>query len=368
MRILMTADTVGGVWTYAIELASVLHRHGAEVVLATKGALPTAHQRAEVAECGAELRESSYRLEWMEEPWIDVERASEWLFDLSEEVRPDVIHLNDFAHGILPFAAPVLMVGHSCVLSWFAAVRRDLAPRGWDRYRRVVTAGLRSAACVVAPTTAMLRALEEHYGPLRNARVIPNARRAELFPPMKWKESLVLAAGRLWDDAKNISALEAVAPDLPWPVKLAGDDRAPPASVGGLPAGQCERLGHLEQAELAGWMARAAIYVLPARYEPFGLSVLEAALAGCALVLGDIPSLREVWGDAATFVAPDDQEALARAVRRLTSDSALRSEMAGRARARALEHSPEVFGQAYLQSYRELLVRSALEKERAPCA
>ncbi len=32
---------------------------------------------------------------------------------------------------------------------------------------------------------------------------------------------------------------------------------------------------------------------LPARYEPFGLSVLEAALSGCALVLGDIPSLRE---------------------------------------------------------------------------
>jgi hypothetical protein len=55
-------------------------------------------------------------------------------------------------------------------------------------------------------------------------------------------------------------------------------------------------LGPLEASELAGWMHRAAIYALPARYEPFGLSALEAAQAGCALVLGDLSSLREVWG------------------------------------------------------------------------
>ncbi|MEB3829625.1 glycosyltransferase [Phormidium sp. CCY1219] len=57
--------------------------------------------------------------------------------------------------------------------------------------------------------------------------------------------------------------------------------------------------------ELSHWYARAAIYAFPARYEPFGLSVLEAALSGCALVLGDIPRLREMWGDAAVFANPD---------------------------------------------------------------
>lgn len=368
MRILMTADTIGGVWTYAIELASVLHGQGAEVVLATKGALPTSRQRAEAAASGAELRESAYRLEWMEEPWADVERASEWLFEISEEVRPDVVHLNDFAHGVLPFAAPVLVVGHSCVLSWFAAVRRDDAPRGWERYRRVITAGLRSATGVVAPTVAMLRALEEHYGPLRNARVIANGRRPDLFPPMRWKEPFILAVGRLWDDAKNIAAVEAVAPQLPWPVRLAGDDSAPAHAVGRLAAGECDRLGRLEPSELAHWMGRASIFVLPARYEPFGLSALEAGLAGCALVLGDIPSLREVWRDAAIFVAPDDEDALARSIRRLTSDTALRLEMSQRARVRALEHSPDAFVAAYLRCYRELLVRHARDRGSSPCA
>ena len=54
----------------------------------------------------------------------------------------------------------------------------------------------------------------------------------------------------------------------------------------------------------------AAIYALPARYEPFRLEVLEAAAPGCALVLGDIASLRELWDGAALFVAPDDDRAL----------------------------------------------------------
>ncbi len=65
---------------------------------------------------------------------------------------------------------------------------------------------------------------------------------------------------------------------------------------------------------MAGWLGRASIFALPARYEPFGLLPLEAALSGCALVLGDIPSLREVWGDAAWFVPPDDRDALTAAI------------------------------------------------------
>lgn len=56
---------------------------------------------------------------------------------------------------------------------------------------------------------------------------------------------------------------------------------------------------------LAAWYSVASIYALPARYEPFGLTALEAALSGCALALGGIPSLRETWGSAARYVSPD---------------------------------------------------------------
>jgi hypothetical protein len=57
----------------------------------------------------------------------------------------------------------------------------------------------------------------------------------------------------------------------------------------------------------------------PARYEPFGLSILEAAGDRCALMLGDIPSLREIWDSRAQSVAPGDHEALLAALATLLS-------------------------------------------------
>ena len=108
---------------------------------------------------------------------------------------------------------------------------------------------------------------------------------------------------------------------------------------------------------LIPWFARASIFVLPARYEPFGLSALEAALAGCALVLGDIPSLREIWRDAALFVAPDDAGALAEALQALIRDPARRSDLAARAHARGLLYSPRRMAEGYLAAYHDLLRR-----------
>ena len=121
--------------------------------------------------------------------------------------------------------------------------------------------------------------------------------RAALTAAPVVKEPFILAVGRLWDEAKNVAALERVAPRLGWPVSVAGEEAHP--GGGQVRPGHVRRLGRLAPEALAPWFARASIYALPARYEPFGLSALEAALAGCALVLGDIPSLREVWGDAA---------------------------------------------------------------------
>ncbi len=128
-KVLMTADTVGGVWTYAIELARGLADRGVEVALATMGEPLNVHQR-EKADRIPRLRvfESTFKLEWMEDPWRDLEKAGDWLLNLEERVRPDLIHLNGYVHGALPWSAPKVMVGHSCVLSWWQAVRGEAAP------------------------------------------------------------------------------------------------------------------------------------------------------------------------------------------------------------------------------------------------
>lgn len=354
MRILLTTDTVGGVWTYAVDLARALRAHGVEVALATMGAAPRPDQRRQLESLdNVGAFESTFKLEWMNDPWDDVRRAGDWLLGVEAEFRPDVVHLNGYAHGALPWRSPVLVAGHSCVLSWWQAVKGEPAPPAWDRYRHEVRRGLHAADLVVAPSAAMLRELRRLYGPLPNASVIPNGRDAHPFR-RDAKEPFVLAAGRLWDEAKNLAALDHAAPHLDWPIYVAGEDRAPGGDPVPASAWHVRPLGRLDESALAKWMGRAAIYALPAKYEPFGLSALEAALCGCALVLGDIESLREVWADAAAFVPPGDAGALRRELVHLIRNPRRRVELAERARRRAARYSTGAMADAYVEVYRRL--------------
>jgi glycogen(starch) synthase len=350
--VLMTADTVGGVWTYAVELSRALAQRGVRVALASMGAAATDGQRAQVAAIdGVTLHASAFRLEWMEDPWADVERAGTWLMSLERELEPDLVHLNQFAFGALAFRAPTLLVAHSCVCSWWRAVHGEPAPPSWSHYREVVAAGLAGADLVGAPTRSMLRSLGVDYGFHGEGVVLPNGRDPAVFRPGP-KAPVVFAAGRLWDAAKNLAALDAVAPSLPWEVRVAGPTAHPDG--GEAVASGVTMLGVLPQATLARELAAASIYAFPARYEPFGLSVLEAALAGCALVLGDVPSLREIWGPAAVYVSPDDHDALREAIGALAADTPRREALAAAARARALTYTPDGLAAAYLAAYARL--------------
>lgn len=366
-RILMTADTVGGVWTYALELTRALAAHEVEVWLATMGAPLSSAQREEISHL-ANLRvcESSFKLEWMAEPWRDVQLAGEWLLRLADQIAPDVVHLNGYAHGALDWRAPVLMVGHSCVLSWWRAVKGEDAPADWDRYRDAVRRGLAASDLVIAPTRAMLDALVEHYGPVTQSGVVFNGRDPALLGLPEAKENLIFTAGRLWDEAKNIAALEQIAEQLSWPTYVAGEAHHPSGTHRSF--SKLQALGRLPFPDVANWLRRAAIYALPARYEPFGLSALEAALCECALVLGDIPSLREVWGEAAIFIPPDDTEALRDALERLIADASLRRNYAARARQRALEYSPQRMAAGYLSAYFALMAARRSNERSVACA
>jgi glycosyltransferase involved in cell wall biosynthesis len=195
-RVLMSADAVGGVWTYALDLSRELVSRGLSVDLAVMGPPPSDAQRADAARAGVSLVERAGRLEWMDDPWCDVDAAGAWLLDLDRRRRPDVIHLNGFCHGALPWAAPVIIVAHSCVRSWWRAVRGQQTPDRFNEYHARVSAGLRAAALVVAPTAAMLSEIESDYGRPLAARVIPNGR---AFAPAAAvaREPIVLAAGRL---------------------------------------------------------------------------------------------------------------------------------------------------------------------------
>ena len=178
--ILMTTDTVGGVWTYAIELSHALQRRGVGVTLAAIGRTSSDQRRAAG---DLPLVERDFKLEWMDDSWADVAASGEWLLELCEILQPDVVHLNGYAHGALPWPAPAIVVGHSSVLGWYDAVRTERAPAKFHRYREETSRGLRAADLVVAPTYAMLRELDRFHGPLRRARAIWNARDPARFEP-----------------------------------------------------------------------------------------------------------------------------------------------------------------------------------------
>lgn len=354
LRVLMTTDTVGGVWQHSIELARALGDWGHRVALAALGPAPSPRQRAEArAVHGLSLHVRSGALEWMHEPWDEVRRSGDWLLALAARLRPDLVHLNQFAFGALPFAAPTLVVGHSCVLSWWQAVHGCAAPAAWDRYRAAVHDSLRGATAIGAPTRTMLDALRRHHGIARDGHVLPNGRDPRRFVAAP-KRPQVLSAGRLWDPAKNLESLRRAASALPppWEVRVAGAAHGPDGQ--GTDTAPLLALGPLAPSALARAYAGAAIYALPARYEPFGQTVLEAALSGCALVLGDIASLRETWDGAALFVAPDDHRTLGDTLARLAADEPLRRDLARAAQERAQHFTPTRMATAYLGVYTAL--------------
>lgn len=358
MRILLTTDTVGGVWTYALDLAHALARAGVEVVLAAVGPTLSERQRLEAAE--SDLVAFAFlpaALEWMPDPWADVARTQDWALDLATHHGVDLVHSNLLGLQFGSSQVPAVLVGHSCVLSWFDAVRGCPAPSSFDPYRARVTECLRRADAVVAPTATMLDALERHYGPFARATVIPNGRDPAFFEPGE-KQPIILTAGRLWDPSKNVAALLGIASRVPWKIQAAGSTRAPGDDFVHALEG-VEALGSLAPEAMGKAMRRAAIYALPARYEPFGYSALEAGLCRCALVLGDIPSLREVWEDDAVFVAPDDAEGLVAALADLIASPARREAVAARCRRRATAFTATAMARRYLSLYETLLVESA---------
>jgi glycogen synthase len=350
--ILMTADTVGGVWSYALSLCRSLPE--IDFVLAILGPPAQPAQLADVARVGnVTLAQSDFRLEWMAGGQGDIPGSRHWLASLAERHAVDVVHVNGYAQACLDGSRPVVAVAHSDVFSWWTAVHGTVAPPAWNEYRRQVVCGLDAAACVVAPTKAVHDDLRRQYGrPLRNAIVIPNGVDHRLFSSQP-KRPLIMAAGRIWDTAKNLRMLDDIAPHLAWPIEIAGNLDHPEHGVARLL--HARPLGVLAPAELHNRLEQAAIFAAPARYEPFGLGILEAAAAGCVLVLGDIASLRENWAGAAVFLPPTERGQWLAALGRLICDRRECERLGAAARLRAERFTLAGTGEHYRAVYRKLI-------------
>jgi glycogen(starch) synthase len=283
----------------------------------------------------------------------DVDASGEWLLELQAGFGADVIHLNGYSHAALDWQKPAVVIAHSCVFSWWQAVHDSAPGPEWNEYRRRVSAGLVAADAIVAPSAYMAGALLSHYGvTAERVRVIHNFSRAPRWSG-RVKQPYVLAAGRLWDEAKNIALLNKIAPQVDWQIRVAGTGQGPENSASR--ANHVQLLGELPHPELIRQMDEASIFAHPAFYEPFGLSILEAARAHCCLVIADIPSLRELWDGAAVFVDPRDLDAWIFELNSLMRNPPKRQRMGRIAYSRASSYRATASLHKYWNLYRSLI-------------
>ncbi|HUJ95218.1 MAG TPA: glycosyltransferase family 4 protein [Terriglobales bacterium] len=346
MHVLVTTDTLSGVWTYTRELVSGLVTRGARVTLVSFGEVPLPHHTAWMENLfGLEYRPTAFRLDWMQEGEFDIEDSSAYLRALVRELKPDVLHLNQLCYGSLPVNVPRVVVAHGDLISWWKTVHgREPRESAWLRwYRDVVTQGISQANALVAPSVWMLDTIHDCYGGARRETVIYNGRNPILFNPYMNKEDSVLAIGRLWDAGKQVSLLTQHT--HPMPVCIVGSDT--PVAPSPVPiradvkvAVDTTRLalkGPQTEAQLRTLYSRAAIYAATSRYEPFSMSALEAALSRCAIVANDIPAYRELWGDAALYFQANDGDSLAEVIQKLSEKRDLCQAYGKRAYQRARE-------------------------------
>jgi glycosyltransferase involved in cell wall biosynthesis len=335
MRLLMTGDTAGGVLTMVTQLAEGLHDQGWNVTLATFGPQPRQLPK------NIRWFHHTSKLEWQSDPWAELESAGEWLRQLISREKPEFLHFNTLCHGNIGWQVPLVTTIHSCVPTWWSQVKQSPLPPEWDRYRQVVCKSLKAASVLVTPTQSLLNSLQETWPvDFEHALVIPNGLSPSLFQVAP-KEPFVLSVGRFWDEGKNVQALDSIAPSLQWPVCLAGELNAKL---------NCRLLGQLRPNELAGWYSRASIFVSTAKYEPFGLAVLEAAMSGCALLLSDISSFRENWSEAALFFQPGR---LATALMELIENPDLREHFQKQALLRSQRFSQSIMVSRYMTAYEQ---------------
>lgn len=341
MHVLVTCDAVGGVWTYTRELVSGLVRRGHQVALVSFGMRPEKNQLSWMHKVSdLKYYATDFPLEWMQDSAAGIAASMEYLKQLIERIKPDVVHSNQYCYGAVKCSVPRIVVAHSDVVGWWEGVHESPPPESpwllW--YRNVVAVGLVNADVLVAPSHWMLNSLRKHYPPSSHTTVLYNGRDASLFSSSKNKTNCVLSVGRLWDEGKQISLL--LDRQQSGPVYVAGSLQNPnEKNDTALPATRenVVMLGALSEKALCEVYSTSSIYAMTSRYEPFGLAPVEAALSRCALVANDIPIFRELWGDSAIYFRRNDPDALADAIRTLRENSEMRDEYAQRAWQRARE-------------------------------
>jgi len=366
VRTLITADALGGVWHYATTLAITLaERHAVHVLLVTCGQAPSTDQLSVLQNAGrgrsvqVEHEHIDAPLEWQHAEKEQYRQLREAVLTMALNWRASIIHANEHHFGeIGNTGMPVVVVSHSDLCSWEAAVHAKAPAVVEEQYVQRVRAGLENASLVIAPSAFVAGSLSRWYGFSGVVRVLPHGVQEAEVTGRQPRTVDAMMAGRLWDEGKNAHCFERAVEGLATGVYAAAGPLQGPGAAFVPASDRLSYTGALAHQELRALFSQSKLFVSPALYDPFGLVVVEAALAGCGLILADIASYRQLWGDTAVYFPPNEPLALRRIIQVILHDPESQQRLAHAAgeHARAL-YSADRMAEAYLATYQRIAIR-----------
>ena len=301
------APAIGGVERHVEAIARSFAAMGVSVEVITTD--PTGHLPAEEIRDGVLVRR--FRTFANDSVYFVSPPLARWL--LANSRRYAVLHAHSY-HTPLAFQAA--LAGKRSGVPLVVTPHYHGGGHTWIRqmlhgpYRPIGGWMLHEASRIICVTEAERKLLEADFGALPIV-VIPNAIDVTALTsatpnPVPEGRVTVLAVGRM-EAYKQMDRLVEAIPSLPpeYHVVLIGAGQEYDSLRSRVEAlGVRERVqmpGHVTQEELLAWYRTADVFVSMSQHEAFGLTVLEAATAGAAVVASDIPAHREI----AQFVAPD---------------------------------------------------------------
>jgi len=347
-------DVPGGVQGQSLGLAGALARRGHEVALLAPGAAGARGGAFPVVDLGATRAVPANG---------SVAPLALGLSVLSRtrgalgRFRPDVVHLEE------PFVPLVGLAGLSVGAPLVGTFHRAGAGRGYRSLRPLLARLAARLDGRVAVSLAAAATLEAVTGRAPD-EVLHNAVDPERFsaPPAAPTGGArrIAFVGR-HEQRKGLEVL------LRAFTGLEGDDLELLVVSDGPERARLERdcadprvrwLGRIDDDALAALLGGAQLFAAPSLGgESFGVVLLEAMAAGCAVVASDLPGYREAGGESACYVAPGDPEALRQGLARLLAEPELVRRLGAAGRARAAEHSFSALAAAYESCYERALGR-----------
>jgi glycosyltransferase involved in cell wall biosynthesis len=281
-------------------------------------------------------------------PFPTVETRAAASARLAALPRQHPIVVDGLAFGVLPEAAEAFRASHRLIALVHHPLALETGLSATDRAALQISerSALACARHVVASSATTARLLAADYGvpPERLSVVEPGTDRVAARLRENGGEVVLLAVGAVIPRKGYdvlVAALARLA-HLRWRLVIAGDGGRSPetfrrleAEIAALDlADRITLLGAVSAEQLASLYQRCDLFVLPSRFEGYGMVFAEAIAHGLPVVGTTAGAIPETVPDTAgVLVPPDDVEALAAALRRLIEDPAERERLAAAARA-----------------------------------